>query len=192
MSLMPNLQVIIASTRPGRQGPLVADWFVNCARAHGKFELETVDLAQVNLPIFDEPVHPRLAQYEHEHTKTWSAVVQRADAFVVVTPEYDYAAPASLINALQYLVREWAYKPMGFVSYGGVSGGTRGVQMTKQIVTTLKMMPIPEAVAIPFFTKHVDSEAGRFDPGEVQAKAAAVMLDELLKWANALAPLRKP
>jgi NAD(P)H-dependent FMN reductase len=190
VSFMLNLQVITASTRPGRQGPLVTDWFLGCARAHGKFDVEPVDLAEVNLPVFDEPIHPRLAQYEHEHTRAWSAVVQRADAFVVVTPEYDYATPAALVNALQYLVREWAYKPMGFVSYGGVSGGTRGVQMTKQIVTTLKVMPIPEAVAIPFFAKHVDSEVGRFDPGEVQAKAASVMLDELLRWAGALKSLR--
>lgn len=187
---MPKLHVIVASTRLDRKGPLVATWFMERARAHAKFDLELVDLAELDLPLFDEPGHPRFAQYAHEHTKRWSAVVARADAFAVVTPEYDHAAPASLVNALQYLVREWAYKPMGFVSYGGISGGTRGVQMTKQIVTALKVMPVPEAVAIPFFTQHVSQETGAFDPGEVQAKAAVVMLDELLKWATALAPLR--
>ena len=94
------------------------------------------------------------------------------------------------MNALQYLVREWAYKPVGFVSYGGVSAGTRGVQMTKQIVTALRMMPVPEAVAIPFFAQHVDRETGAFEPGAVQAKAAGAMLDELHRWATALEPLR--
>ncbi|HEX6630669.1 MAG TPA: NAD(P)H-dependent oxidoreductase [Gemmatimonadaceae bacterium] len=187
---MPNLQVILASTREGRQGPVVASWFMERARAHGKFDLELVDLAAVGLPLLDEPRHPRLAQYEHEHTRRWSATVGRADAYVVVTPEYDYGPPASLVNAIQYLVREWAYKAMGFVSYGGVSGGTRGVQVTKQIVTTLRVMPIPEAVAIPFFAQYVHTETGTFDPGEVQAKAAGVMLDELLRWTTALAPLR--
>jgi len=187
---MPHLQVITASTRDGRQGPLVSAWFMDQARAHGGFEVEEVDLASVNLPLFDEPRHPRLAQYEHEHTKAWSAIVSRADAFVFVTPEYDYGAPASLLNALQYLVREWQYKPAGFCSYGGVSGGTRGVQMTKQVVTTLKMMPMFEAVSIPFFAQHIDRETGGFDPGETQEKAAAVMLTELLRWTDAMRSLR--
>lgn len=189
---MLTLQIIIASTRPSRQGPLVAAWFLAQARAHGKFDLELVDLADVNLPLLDEPQHPRFAQYEHEHTRAWSTIVARADAYVIVTPEYDYGAPASLINALQYLLREWAYKPMGFASYGGVSGGTRGVQMTKQVVTTLKMVPIFEAVSIPFFAQHIDKETGTFDPGEVQEKAAVAMLDELLRWAEALKPMRAP
>lgn len=187
---MLNLQVTIASTRRSRQGPLVGAWFLDRVRAHGKFNVELVDLAQVNLPLLDEPMHPRFAQYEQEHTKAWSAIVTRADAFVFVTPEYDYGAPASLINALQYLAKEWAYKPVGFASYGGVSGGTRGVQVTKQYVTTLKMMPMMEGVAIPFFTQHIDKETGAFDPGETQAQAARVMLDELLRWAEALQPLR--
>ena len=187
---MLHLQVITASTREARKGPVVTSWFLERARAHGEFDIEPVDLADVNLPLFDEPKHPRFREYEHEHTKRWSATVSRADAFVFVTPEYDYGAPASLVNALQYLVHEWAYKPVGFVSYGGVSGGTRGVQMTKQIVTALKMMPMFEAVAIPFFAQHIDQTTGRFDPGEVQGKAARVMLDELLRWTQALRPLR--
>src|SRR5689334_8006169 len=138
---MLKLQVLIASTRPGRQGPAVGAWAVQQARANGKFEIEIVDLAEVNLPLFDEPKHPRFQQYEHEHTKRWSAIVARADAFVFVTPEYDFSPPASLINALHYLYNEWAYKPVGFVSYGGVSAGTRGVQITKSTVTALKMIP---------------------------------------------------
>jgi len=154
--------------------------------------VEVVDLAEVDLPLFDEPRHPRLRDYEHEHTRAWSATVERADAFVIVTPEYNFGAPPSLVNALDFLVREWAYKPVSFVSYGGVSAGLRGVQMTKQIVTALKMMPIPEAVAVPFFTQFVDKETGAFDPGATQAAAAATMLDELARWAGALRPLRTP
>lgn len=187
---MLNLQVVIASTRPGRMGPSVATWFEGQARAHGKFSVELVDLAEVGLPLFDEPRHPRLRQYEHEHTRQWSATVERGDAFVFVTPEYNYGSPPSLVNALDFLVTEWGYKPAGFVSYGGASGGLRGVQMTKQIATALRMMTIPEGVAIPFFTQHLDKETGVFDPGEVQEKASAAMLDELLKWAGALKPLR--
>src|SRR5690606_2775885 len=95
----PVLQVIVASTRKGRQGPVVGAWFLEQARAHDRFEIELVDLAEVNLPLLDEPAHPRLAQYEHEHTKAWSRTISRADAFVFVTPEYDFGPPASLINA---------------------------------------------------------------------------------------------
>jgi NAD(P)H-dependent FMN reductase len=187
---MLNLQVFIASTRDNRLGPQVGDWFFEYAQKHGKFNVELVDLREVNLPMFDEPRHPRLRQYEHEHTKAWSAVVQRADAFVFVTPEYDHGGPPALINALDYLVHEWAYKPVGFVSYGGVSAGTRSVQMTKLIVVALKMMPMFEAVNIPFFNQYIDSDSGTFKPPDVQNQAAGVMLDELLKWAEALKPLR--
>jgi NAD(P)H-dependent FMN reductase len=150
-----------------------------------------VDLAEMNLPLLDEPAHPRLRQYQHAHTQAWSAIIERADAFVVVTPEYDFGPPAALVNALQYLLHEWAYKPMGFVSYGGVSGGTRSVQMTKQVATTLKMMPMFEAVAVPFFTQSIDQETGVFSPAKVQEDAARVMLNELLRWAEALRPLRR-
>lgn len=189
---MPVLQVVTASTRPGRQGPRVAAWFEAQALSHGAFEVEMVDLAEVALPVFDEPRHPRLQEYEHDHTRAWSERVRRADAFVFVTPEYNFGPPPSLVNALDYLVREWAYKPAGFVSYGGVSAGLRGVQATKQIVSALKMVPLVEAVAIPFFSRHVDVETGRFDPGEVQEKAARVMLDEMVRWTGALAALRRP
>ncbi len=187
---MPVLQVFSVSTREGRLGPAVSAWFMDCARRHGHFEVELIDLAEVNLPLFDEPKHPRFGDYAHEHTRAWSALVKRADAYVYVTPEYDFSAPAALVNALQYLTLEWQYKPVGFASYGGVSGGTRGVQMTKQLVTTLKMMPMVEAVAIPFFAQHIDTATGVFAPGDVQDKAAAVMLDELHKWALALQPMR--
>src|SRR3954470_20976465 len=128
---MLTLQLFVAATRDGRKGPAVGAWAIEQARAHGKFDVEVVDLRDVDLPLLDEPRHPRFAKYEHAHTKAWSATVSRADAFVFVTPEYDFSPPASPINALQYLSQEWAYKPVAFVSYGGVSGGTRGVQMTK-------------------------------------------------------------
>jgi len=189
---MQRLQIIVASTRDGRSGPRVGEWFLEQARAHGKFEVEIVDLADVNLPLFDEPRHPRFAQYEHSHTKAWSEIVSRADAYVFVTPEYDHAPPASLVNALQFLSREWAYKAAGFVSYGGVSAGTRGVQTAKEILMALKVVPIFETVAIPFFAQHIDKATGVFDPGPTQAQAATVMLDELLKWTTALETLRAP
>ena len=187
---MLKLYVVIASTRPMRQGTAVGAWAFEQCRAHGKFDVELVDLAEVDLPMFDEPRHPRFGKYEHDHTKAWGERVARADAFVFVTPEYNHGPPPSLVNALDFVSREWAYKPVAFVSYGGVSAGTRGVGITKQMISALRMVPLFDTVAIPFFAQHVNDETGVFDPGDVQVKAAVAMLDELLKWAGALKPMR--
>jgi len=186
---MPKLNVVVASTRPGRVGYPVGQWFTGLAVAHAGFDVELVDLASVGLPLLDEPNHPRLGQYVHEHTLRWSASVAGADAFAFVTPEYNYGMPASLKNAIDYLHVEWHYKPVGFVSCGGVSAGTRAVQMTKQVVTTLKMTPVTEAVAIPFVTQFLDDD-GIVRANETMEGAAKAMLDELLRYTNALAPLR--
>jgi NAD(P)H-dependent FMN reductase len=187
---MPRLAVIVASTRPGRIAPAVAEWFVRAAREHGGFEVDLVDLAEVDLPFLDEPNHPRLKDYVHDHTRAWSARVDAADAFVVVTPEYNYGMPAVLKNALDYLHHEWAHKPIAFVSYGGVSAGTRSVQMAKQVVTTLRMYALPEAVSIPFVQQFLDDE-GRLQPNETMEGAAKAVLDELVVVEQALRPLRE-
>ena len=186
---MPTLMIIIASTRPGRVGLPVGQWFDARARAHGGFEVELVDLLELGLPFMDEPNHPRLKQYTKAHTKAWSARVEAADAFAFVTPEYNYGIPAALKNAIDFLHVEWFYKPVGFVSYGGVSAGTRSVQMAKQVVTTLKMAAIPEAVSIPFVAQFIDDE-GEVRANETMDSAADAMLAELLRMAGALAPLR--
>ncbi len=188
---MLKLHVVIASTRPGRVGPSVADWFLELARADQRFETLAVDLDEIDLPLLDEPNHPRLKKYENEHTKRWSAIIDAADAFVFVTPEYNYSSAPSLLNALDYVYHEWKYKPAGFVSYGGASGGLRAVQMTKLPVSALGMMPLPEGVSIPFFAQHRD-ESGKFVGTEGMQKAARTMLDELARWAGALKPLREP
>src|SRR5690554_780951 len=185
---MLNLQVIVVSTRPGRKGPLVADWFLEIAKKSPDFEVELVDLAEVNLPLFDEANHPRQQKYEHAHTRRWSEIVARGDAYVFVTPEYNYGTPPSLTNALTYLAHEWSYKPAAFVSYGGVSGGTRSAESTKSILTTLGVMPLPQAVSLPFFGKSIDAETNEFTPAEVQSEAATKMLHELARWAKALKP----
>ena len=187
----PKLMVVVTSTRANRRGPAIADWFVGRANQHGGFSVEPVDLLALGLPLLDEPNHPRLRQYERAHTKAWSAKVDAADGFVFVVAEYHYGMPPALLNALDFLAQEWAYKPAAFVSYGGVSGGTRSVQMAKSVLTSLKVMPIPEAVALPFFTNFFGADA-TFHPGEVHEKAATAMLDELLRWTRALKTLRPP
>jgi NAD(P)H-dependent FMN reductase len=185
-----KLHVVVCSTRPGRVGLSVGKWFAGVAVQHAKFACELVDLADFRLPVFNEPNHPRFQKYEHEHTRKWSASVLAADAFVFVTPEYNYGPPPSLVNALDYLYVEWLYKPASFVSYGGQSGGIRAVQTEKLTMTALRMVPIVEAVAIPMVAKQVN-ENGQFTANDTQTSAASVMLDELFRWAEALKPLRE-
>jgi NAD(P)H-dependent FMN reductase len=185
---LPKLQVVVVSTRPGRAGLPVGRWAFDAAVAHGGFDVEFVDLDELDLPLLDEPNHPRMANYTQEHTQRWSEKVADADAFVFVTPEYNYAAPPTLVNALDFLHNEWAYKPVGFVSYGGIAGGLRSVQMLKQIVTSLRMMPIPEGVPIPLVFQHLGPEG--FTAPPMVAASVGPMIDELLRWTQALSELR--
>lgn len=186
---MPKLYVIAVSTRPNRAGFPLVQWAFDLAKAHGGFDVELVDLRDAGLPLFDEPNHPRLQQYAHEHTKRWSAKIGAADAFIFVTPEYNHGTPPSLINALDYLVHEWAFKPVGFVSYGGPAGGTRAVQMIKPMLVALKMMPLVESVMVPLFTHSIDANQV-FQPSELQVSHAKAMLDALAKWISVLGALR--
>jgi NAD(P)H-dependent FMN reductase len=189
MAERPTLMVVIASTRPGRIGLPVGEWFEARALGHGGFDVDLADLAEINLPFMDEPKHPRLREYTHQHTRDWSARVEAADAFAFVHPEYNYGMTAPLKNALDYLNAEWSYKPVGLVSYGGVSAGTRAAQMIKQVTTTLKLFPIFEAVSIPFVAQFL-GEGGALEPNDVMEKAADAMLAELRRVSDAMAPLR--
>ena len=185
---MPLLRIIIASTRPGRAGLPVANWFIGVAREHGGFDVQVTDLVELGLPFMDEPKHPRFREYVHDHTRAWSETVAASDAFVFVMPEYNFGINAPLKNAIDYLHHEWHDKPVAFVSYGGIAAGTRAVQMTKQIVSALKMLAVYEAVYIPFVASRI--EDGRFDAADVTQTAAVALLDELVRLEAALRPLR--
>lgn len=184
-----RLGVIVVSTRPGRIGGKVAAWFLGHANRAEDFEVDVLDLAEIDLPFLDEPEHPSKRDYRHAHTWAWSERVEACDAFIVVTPEYNYGMPAPLKNALDFLYREWWYKPVGFVSYGGTSGGTRAVQMIKQVVTTLRMVPIGDTVAFNFVPTLIDEE-GTFDPPDAADDAARSTLVELLQMTRCLMPMR--
>ncbi|SKC84053.1 NADPH-dependent FMN reductase [Ohtaekwangia koreensis] len=186
---MYKLRIITSTTRPGRKGESIAEWTQEIAKSHQDFDTRILDLAEINLPFMDEAAHPRLQQYEHEHTKKWSAQIEEADAFIIVLAEYNYGFPAPIKNALDFLHNEWAYKPVGFVSYGGLSGGTRSVQMLKEVVTTLKLVPLTEAVTIPFFSKYFDDQ-DTFKGDESLQKSAHILFTELARWTKALATLR--
>ncbi|HET8709537.1 MAG TPA: NADPH-dependent FMN reductase, partial [Candidatus Saccharimonadales bacterium] len=178
-----KLGVITVSTRDGRVGAAVADWFAQFAKAESEFEIVPIDLKDVNLPVLDEPNHPLMHDYQFEHTKRWSELVTPLDAFVFVTPEYDYFVPGALVNAIDYLATEWSYKPAGFVGYGGISGGLRSIQAAKPLLTSVKMMPLPESVSIHFVQNNLENNV--FTPERKHEDMARIMLTELTKWATA-------
>jgi NAD(P)H-dependent FMN reductase len=184
-----KLNIIIGSTRPGRMGPVVARWISEAAIEHGKFEVELVDLADFGLPLLDESAHPKAQQYVNEPTKRWSASVGSADAFLFVTPEYDYFAPAALVNAVQALMLEWFYKPAGVVSYGGISGGLRSAQVFRQLLSNVNMHALPQVVPVPNFPQFIGDD-GVFRPSEPMTAGLTGLLDELFLWTGALKTLR--
>ena len=183
--------VIVSSTRPSRVGHKIGAWIVGRAEAHGGFDIDLVDLAELDLPFLDEPKHPRFADYSHDHTKDWSARVELADAFVFVMAEYNHSFTAPIKNAVDFLSREWAYKPVGYVGYGGVAGGTRAVQAIKPVCIAVRMVPLFDSVYIPWIAQQID-EDGTFISTEALEASANVMFDELLKVSEALSPLRRP
>lgn len=183
------LQIVIASTRPGRVGLPVGTWVADAARRHGDFHVEVSDLAVVDLPMFNEPHHPRLGRYEFEHTRRWSQTIAGSDAFVFVFPEYNYGYPASLKNALDYLSKEWAYKPVVLVSYGGVSGGLRAATGLQPVLTGLRLLTTAGALPIPSVSTHIVD--GVFIPTESMSGQFDTILTELARITPIVALLRR-
>jgi NAD(P)H-dependent FMN reductase len=187
----PRILVLVCSTRPGALGPAVGSWLTRTLAPRARelgVDLVPLALGDLGLPFLDEEEHPSTGVYRHAHTRRWSATVAAADGFVIVTPEYNYGMPATLKNALDYLGPEWAWKPVGFVSYGNTSAGTRAVQHAKQVVTTLRLVPVGATVAIRIADALRD---GQVRPDAALTEAAAGLLDETVRVAQALAPMRE-
>ncbi|HWG25586.1 NAD(P)H-dependent oxidoreductase [Actinospica sp.] len=186
----PVLQIIVGSTRPGRVGTAVAEWFQSLAVKHDAFAPLLIELADMGLPLYDEPKPPRLGKYVHEHTRRWSQTVLAADAFVFVVPEYNHGYNAATKNALDFLHNEWRGKPVGFVSYGAAAAGARAVQGLLPVVAALGMLSSGRAVTIPQIARAV--RPGEPYTGNERAdEGAALLLDELSTFTELLAG-RKP
>ncbi|MEU1603794.1 bifunctional NAD(P)H-dependent oxidoreductase/GNAT family N-acetyltransferase [Micromonospora matsumotoense] len=182
---------LTCATRPGALGPAVSRWLVDAVTPRAAaldVEIVPVALGDLDLPFLDEEESPSSGDYRHEHTRRWSAIVDAADGFIAVTPEYHHAMPATLKNALDYLGREWAWKPIGFVSYGHTSAGTRAVQHAQQVVTALRMVPLGATVAIRIGDAVQDH---RLRPDTRRDAAGVALLDELVRLAHALRPMRE-
>ena len=186
---MTTISVIIGSTRQGRFSEKPAHWIYQQLKKRDGIQVRLLDLRDFAMPFFDQPVPPAMpgrAPYEHEVVKRWTAEIAAADGFVLVTPEYNYGAPAVLKNAIDWVYPEWNRKAVAFVSYGSAMGA-RGVQQLRQTMTEVQIAPIRSSVHVPVATLWAHFQGGDVDKGLAELeKPANVMIDDLLWWTAAL------
>jgi NAD(P)H-dependent FMN reductase len=186
---MPRIGIILGSTRPNRNGEQVARWVLEVASQRQDAEFELVDLRDYPLPHLDEPLPPSMGQYANDHTKQWAAKIASFDGFVIVTPEYNHSTSGVLKNAIDFLYAEWHNKAVGFVSYGGV-GGARAAEHLRRVAGELQMADVRQQVALSLITEFENFSV--FKPADYNLAALNTMLDQVIAWSNALAPLRSP
>ncbi|MDG4865176.1 NAD(P)H-dependent oxidoreductase [Streptomyces sp. T-3] len=177
-----RVAVILGSNREGRFGPVVADWFLSHVRERGEFEVDLVDLGVTELPA---ALSHRPSAEARELLGKVTPKLAAADAFVVLTPEYNHSYPAPLKNLIDWHFTEWQAKPVAFVSYGGVSGGLRATEHLRQIFAELHAVTVRDTVSFHQVHGHFDATGRPKDPSGPDA-AAKVMLDQLAWWAVAL------
>lgn len=177
MSTTPlQLAVIIGSTRPGRLGERVGRWFADEATRHDGVDVDLIDLLQVDLPA---------ALGAHPNVDAYTARLAAADAFVVVTPEYNHGYPASVKQAIDVASTQWNAKPVGFVSYGGMSGGLRAVEQLRQVFAEVHAVTMRDTVSFHNPWSLFDDDGTLREPSAADA-AAKVMLDQIVWWGAAL------
>jgi NAD(P)H-dependent FMN reductase len=186
MNQTTRLAVLIGSVRAGRFGPVVATWVAERARDHGAFDVDVVDLADVELPLALPSESPKFAGAAYPRPAGMADLTARldaADAFVIVTPEYNHSYPASLKAAIDWHFTQWTAKPVAFVSYGGAAGGRHAVLHLESVFTELHAVTIRDGLAFPnYFVSFEDGQ-----PVDPQASDyAKAMLEQLAWWATAL------
>jgi NAD(P)H-dependent FMN reductase len=184
---MTRVGIILGSTRPNRNGEQVAKWVLEVASGRADTEFELVDLRDYPLPHLDEPLPPSVGQYQNDHTRKWADKIASFDGFVMVTPEYNHSTSGVLKNAIDYLYAEWNNKAVGFVSYG-VVGGARAAEHLRLVAAELQMADVRQQVALSLITEF--EQFSVFKPGDYNLPALNTMLDQIVAWSTALAPLR--
>jgi len=188
---MIKIQVIMGSTREGRFVEQPSRWIFEALQKKQEVTAELIDLRDWALPFFDEPISPSFnnGTYKNPLAAKWAAKIGEADGFIMVTPEYNHGYSAVLKNALDYVYREWNNKPVGFVSYGGISGGTRAVQQLRQVVLELQMVPIRNGIHIPMYWTQLD-EKGQYKNMDAHKEGTENFLNQLITWTTALKTIR--
>ena len=185
-----RLVIIVGSVRQGRFGPTVASWVADRAREHGGFDVELVDLAGTDIPLSLPAVPPKFAGDDYPRPaamKPVTAQLEAADAFIVVTPEYNHSYPASVKALIDWHFTAWTAKPVAFVSYGGAAGGRPAVLHLENVLTELHAVTIRDGLSFPnYFTGWEDGQ-----PLDQQtAVYAETLLNQLDWWARALRAAR--
>jgi NAD(P)H-dependent FMN reductase len=182
-----RIGIILGSTRPNRNGEQVARWVLEVASRRRDARFELLDLRDYPLPHLDEPPPPSFGQYQGDHTKRWAAKIASFDGFVIVTPEYNHSTSGVVKNAIDYLYAEWNNKAVGFVSYGA-TGGARAVEHLRLIAGELQMADVRQQVVLSLKTEFENFSA--FKPSDHSLPTLNTMLDQVVTWSTALAPLR--
>ena len=177
-----HLALLLGSDREGRFGPVVADWFLACAQRRPGLAVELIDVAALDLPS-------RMPAGAHPKVDAYAARLATSDAIVVVTPEYNHSYPAALKQAIDLTNGEWRGKPVGFVSYGGLSGGLRAVEHLRVVFAELRAVTLRQTVSL--HGAHAQfHDDGRPKNPQVLERAAHALLDELVWWAHPLRSAR--
>ena len=184
---MSHVMIVVGSVRPGRIGLPIAEWVRSRVEEAGH-DVDFVDLKELALPFLDEPSHPIKRDYQHAHTRAWSARVDAADALIFVTPEYNHSYSPALKNAIDYLYSEWQAKPVGFVSYGGQAGGLRGVNSIEPVLSSVGLVKVPTEVALSGAGKQVQD--GAFTADERQTSGLDALITQVVAYGEALRPLQ--
>ncbi|NLU80619.1 NAD(P)H-dependent oxidoreductase [Micromonospora sp. HNM0581] len=181
-----KIAVIVGSTRKARFGPVVAGWFAEQVRQRDDMELDLVDLVEAALP-YELPDFHR--GEEPAPVRALAPRLAAADGFVFVTPEYNHSYPASLKNVVDWYLKEWQAKPVGFVSYGGLAGGLRAVEHLRPILSEVHAITVRDVVSFHGVWERFDTSGRPVEPQGCNA-AAKTMLDQLAWWARALRTAR--
>ncbi|MFZ4453780.1 NADPH-dependent FMN reductase [Salibacterium aidingense] len=184
---MMKIAIIIGSTRPGRNGEVIAQWVYDIAGQRTDAAFEVVDIAEYDLPLLDEPMGAAFGRYTKDHTKAWSRKMEAFDGFVFITPEYNHATSPALKNAIDYLYKEWNNKAAGFVGYGA-AGGVSAVENLRMIMGELQVADVRNQVRLSLFTDFENFK--EFKPAPFQEKSVHAMLDQIISWSSALRVLR--
>jgi NAD(P)H-dependent FMN reductase len=187
---MVTIKIIAGSTRPGRFNTQPANWIYEIAKKRKDINVELINLADVNLPLLDEPIPPSENKYSKEHTKKWSKTIAEADGFIIVAPEYNHGIPAALKNAIDFLFFEWHYKPVSFISYGSLAGGARSVEHLRGVSGEVKMYDLREQILLPNYWENLD-EQGQYKFNERHVEAAETMIDDVTFWATRMKEARE-
>lgn len=184
---MTRIAIILGSTKPGRNGEAVAKWAYELAKKRTDAEFELVDVAEFNLPLYDEPYPAMMQQYTKEHTKKWSQKINEFDGYIFVTAEYNHSIPGALKNAIDFLNVEWKNKAAGFISYGS-AGGARAVEHLRLVAGELHMADVRAQVMLNLFTDFV--KMSEFKPDPRHEAEVDELLNQVISWSNALKTLR--